>query len=452
MLFYESHIKNKCFNNDYILESERLYKSVELWADDESKKQYLIKNGVKTSSSHAIRFRQLFLEDKAIDFIGEIKDEDLESGMEFIATADGYSRPFEGENQEKALKYILKEKKCKALIEKWDLEKMVEVAHEWNSPEYNKWKEDHSLKIELYPKKMPHQLFYNNTLVLNYESGHKYYDSSNQRLFISEDNIQKTLLGIIDDKEIPFGSDDYAFLFAVISKDDYDRIDKENELLRDENASLKNELEQLRKRLGINDGHPSNINGDTNNSTTITIQAGRPSSLDKDSQIAAQLEAQKRLMQEFPDWTFPENYGEYDENGMSYNLTTIEVEDENGKAIPIVLKSYKKQDEPFRITAEEWDFLIKEEADLLIYTGSDIKRIFVKDLILNQNNIAISFSTQNLDIEERIDAFAESLHYFKELHFDFDSFNISKKAESVANIYKKNERGQYNNNNTEADI
>ena len=89
---------------------------------------------------------------------------------------------------------------------------------------------------------------------------------------------------------------------------------------------------------------------------------------------------------------------------------------------------------------------------MLIYTGSDIKRIFVKDLILNQNNIAITFSTQNLDIEERIDAFAESLHYFKELHFDFDSFNISKKAESVANIYKKNERGQYNNDNTEADI
>ena len=450
--FYENHLKNKSFSNDYILESERLYKSIELWADDESKKQYLIQNGIKTTYSNAIRFRQLFLEDKAIDFIGEIKDEDLVAGIEFISTADGYSRPFKGDNQEKTLKYLLKEKKCKGLIDKWDLEKMVEIAHEWNSLEYDKWKESHSLQILLYPQKLPHQLFYNNTVVLMYESGHKYYDSSNQRLFISENNIQKTLLGIIDEQEIPFSSDDYAFLFAVISKDDYDRIDKENELLRDENASLKNELEQLRKRFGINDEHSSNINVETNNVTEITIQAGRCSSLDKDSQIAAQLEAQKRLMQEFPDWTFPENYGECDKNGMPYNHTSIEVEDDNGKAIPIVLKSHKKQDEPFRITAEEWDFLIKEDADLLIYTGSDIKRIFVKDLIINQNNIAITFSTQNLDIEERIDAFAQSLHYFKELHFDFDSFNVSKKAESVANIYKKNERRQYNNDNTEADI
>ena len=90
---------------------------------------------------------------------------------------------------------------------------------------------------------------------------------------------------------------------------------------------------------------------------------------------------------------------------------------------------------------------------MLVYTGDDIKRIFVKDLIMNQTNIALSFSTENLDIEERIEAFAESLHYFKELHFDFDSFNISRKAQSVAEVYKKNKRANLDsNNNTEDDI
>ena len=57
------------------------------------------------------------------------------------------------------------------------------------------------------------------------------------------------------------------------------------------------------------------------------------------------------------------------------------------------------------------------------------------DLIMNQSNISITFSTENLDIEDRIDAFANALHYFKDLHFDFDSFNISKRAKSIKAIY-----------------
>lgn len=433
--FYENHVKNKCFYNDYILESERLYKSIELWADDESKKQYLIKNGVKTSSSHVIRFRQLFLEDKVIDFIGEIKDEDLESGMEFIATADGYSRPFEGENQEKTLKHILKEKKCKELIDKWDLDKMVEVAHEWNSPEYNKWKEDHSLKIELYPKKMPHQLFYNNTLVLNYESGHKYYDSSNQRLFISEDNIQKTLLGIIDDPEIPFSSEDYAFLFSVISKDDYDTLKDENERLREEVRKLRQQLDN--KTDGTTTLLPESC-GQGMGSVDIEGVDNVPD-LGIGPRIDAQIEAQKALRQKAElnnwGWTFPDSFGTED------CYSTFEVQDKNSNPIPIVLKSYKDRSKPFKITPEEWDYIFEYEAEIYVYTSlngfsCDFVKINKRDLIKGQN-VSLQFNVENLEIEDRISSLSESLHYFKELHFNFDNFIVPKNAPIIEDIYNR---------------
>ena len=87
---------------------------------------------------------------------------------------------------------------------------------------------------------------------------------------------------------------------------------------------------------------------------------------------------------------------------------------------------------------------------MLIYTGDDIKRITKEDLVKNQSNISLSFSTENLDIEDRISAFCSSLHYFKELHFDFKSFNLSENAESIKNIFKKNKGTQ--NSNTEDDI
>lgn len=196
----------------------------------------------------------------------------------------------------------------------------------------------------------------------------------------------------------------------------------------------------------------NNIIPKHNSYSEAIIEAVSNNNLSKEEMYEAQAEAQKQLMQEFPNWTYPNNYGECDDNGKPYNYTTVKVKDEAGNRIPIVLKSYKKTDEPFKINTEEWDYIIKERADLLVYTGDDIKMIFVQDLIRNQHSIALSFSTENLDIEERIDAFSEALHCFKELHFDFDSFNISKNAQSVADIYKKNKRTLINNHNSEDDL
>lgn len=43
------------------------------------------------------------------------------------------------------------------------------------------------------------------------------------------------------------------------------------------------------------------------------------------------------------------------------------------------------------------------------------------ELLRNQDKLTISFSTENLDIGDRLDKFADLLHYFGNVHFDFNS-------------------------------
>ena len=174
----------------------------------------------------------------------------------------------------------------------------------------------------------------------------------------------------------------------------------------------------------------------------VIIRKGNLEGLSISEMAAAQLEAQRFLMQTQPQWQFPDHYGEVDDNGEPYYYSTAEIVDENGITTAIVLKSHKAEGEPLKINTFEWTSISKDKARIFVYTGDDIKEIAVNDLVSNQPTVNISFSTENLDIEERIDAFAESLRYFKELHFDFDSFNLSKQAKSLSGMYNVNDRRQ----------
>ena len=113
--------------------------------------------------------------------------------------------------------------------------------------------------------------------------------------------------------------------------------------------------------------------------------------------------------------------------------------------MPIVLKSYKRDDAPFSINPGEWDSIMNHKAKILIYRGNDIVEIEKEDLVKNQNSIILRFSTENLDVEDRISQFSNLLHYFKQIHFDFESFNVSKRAKSIIGITNKNQGIQIGN-------
>lgn len=173
--------------------------------------------------------------------------------------------------------------------------------------------------------------------------------------------------------------------------------------------------------------------------------------LDSKRKNAAQLEAQKVLMDSRPDWSFPTGYAICQDDGTPYFYSTVDgIIDENGDSIAIVLKSYKRNTEPFHINPEEWQWVVEHGAKLLVYTkvkdgGFDIVEVPQASLIQGQS-IQLSFSTKNLDPMEhadRISQFAETLHYFKQLTFDFEQFHIDPNATRIRDIESQNKRKQY---------
>ena len=79
----------------------------------------------------------------------------------------------------------------------------------------------------------------------------------------------------------------------------------------------------------------------------------------------------------------------------------------------------------------------------MIYRGNGYhEELGKEDLIRNQNCITLRFSTENLDIEDRISQFSDILHYFKQIHFDFESFNVPNRAKSISGITNKKQGTQ----------
>jgi hypothetical protein len=152
----------------------------------------------------------------------------------------------------------------------------------------------------------------------------------------------------------------------------------------------------------------------TNN--TASIGTDRNSGLSKAQQIAANQEAQKIVKQHLEElgFSFPNGIG-------GFSTTFVE---KDGEKYPIVIKSYKKQDEDFHINANEWIHLMQQNSMLWASLGDGrVSHINIFDLLRNQSHLSISFSTENLDIEDRLKKFADLLHYFKDVQFDFDSFS-----------------------------
>lgn len=211
---------------------------------------------------------------------------------------------------------------------------------------------------------------------------------------------------------------------------DFKDLVTRNKDLEDENARLKQIIENL---------------------TSGRIVEVNPEETEMSNQkmYAAQLEAQQKLIESRPDWKFPEHYGECDEDGKPYCFSTVNVKDENGQTLPIVLKSYKSQQAKFKINPEEWEWVVQNDAKLLVYTtingDLDIVEVPQSDLVMNQSNISITFSSENLDKEQfsdRVSDFADTLHYFTGLHFNFDRFHIAANATRVRDIYAKQQGTQ----------
>lgn len=283
-----------------------------------------------------------------------------------------------------------------------------------------------------------------------------YKDNLDSKLvFLDYVNGVKKYLGIKADIEIVKKVMDCRQTACDLIKDEYGRLLLDEEFVEEVRKTIP--CFNKKKTTETNTPQSTNIElvdspkveatspKDDQNNTTAHISKAGPNALTIEEQIEAQLEAQKYLRSVKPLWKFPDNFAEKDEEGKPYCFSTFEITDEEGNKRAIVLKSYKFDNAPFSINPEEWDCIINPKAKLLIYRGNDIVEIEKEDLVKNQNSIILRFSTENLDVEDRVSQFSDLLHYFKQIHFDFDSFNVSKRAKSILGITNKNQGSQIGN-------
>lgn len=457
-------------SSPYIMDSEKIPSYVENWADSEEKRAYLYEQGVGTEKKELIKFRKKIVNDEIVSET-EVQEQSncIISTLNYLI--EKTELPLSGNNQKETLLKI--SSICRNVTSQIDIDKLKDISEEYNFAEYQNWKNESTIQIFVFSGMIPKKLIYLNNILCLYSQEHSYYDWAQKILYISKDiEVRDVLYNAISNNSIPFTSSDWSKLYYdnLVSKDEVESRDMEIENLKRELQEYIDKFGKLSKEKDVTKPDETTNPNDKDNPETkkehksdkedapdktkeddLTIRRGKGQEIPKSEQIAAQLEAQQFLMKEMPEWNYPPHYGEYNkEEGIPYHYSTVWLHDSSGEPILIVLKSYKNQNESFKINPTEWESIIKDSAYLLIYTGDDIKRITKEDLVKNQSNISLSFSTENLDIEDRISSFCSSLHYFKELHFDFKSFNLSESAESIKNIFKKNEGTQ--NNNTEEDL
>jgi hypothetical protein len=188
-----------------------------------------------------------------------------------------------------------------------------------------------------------------------------------------------------------------------------------------ETEKLKQELEKLKQQLV--------------QANAATLGTDLNSDISKNDQKEANREAKEIVKEKLESEGFEFTKG-IDE------FSTINGVKKEGIEYPLVVKSYKNQEEPLKIGAIEWIHLMRPNSMFWVYFGNDkIAYLKLNELLRKQDNLTISFSTENLDFENRLEKFAELLRYFGDVHFDFHSVKPSNySTANVMSNYQFDER------------
>lgn len=105
-----------------------------------------------------------------------------------------------------------------------------------------------------------------------------------------------------------------------------------------------------------------------------------------------------------------------------------------GKEVPIVVHSYRSRRRAFSLNTSDWEQLSKDGSMLWVVTHDGPQCVPFYALPRDTNTIAITFSPENMQYKSRCIALAETLKYFKGLHFNFGtSIGYNKNPEPFNN-------------------
>jgi hypothetical protein len=274
------------------------------------------------------------------------------------------------------------------------------------------------------------------------------------------DSIELNVLWSEEDKEIL-----QAYRKGELGIEQVKEKDKEIAELKEENVKLKTKNEELEKLLAEKEEIENEknaleeqlreiIKNDPNSSQIaiikniirlkddeITAIGDTTIAIDYDSNISVsdQKEANREAKEIVKE--------RLEKEGFSFTkgidgYSTVDGVFKGDTEFPLVVKSYKYQGAPLEIGANEWIQLMKPNSMFWVHFGNrKLGCLNLYDLLRKQDKISLSFSTENIDFEHRMENFAELLHYFKNVHFDFNSIRPAdySTAENLKN-YRFNER------------
>lgn len=280
----------------------------------------------------------------------------------------------------------------------YDFEFLNENSKEWKTTENN--------TISLYNGEMP------KIVELDEIKGYAFYRYNNGDYTVNENSIyinensdkKKTLQKVASDENNNFSFEELWALFGESSS-------REQE--------LEKEIALLKQQVAKAD--------------SATLGTEFSNDISQNDQKEANREAKEIVKEklEAEGFVFTEGIGEY---------STINGVTKEGLEYPLVIKSYKSQDEPLKIGANEWMQLMNPNSMFWVHFGNrKLGCLKINELLRSQDKISISFDTSNLEREDKIEKFSKVLRYFKNIHFDFNSLKPSNVADNLNN-YRFDER------------
>jgi hypothetical protein len=279
--------------------------------------------------------------------------------------------------------------------EEFDIHELEKNSIEWEESYYKNWKKESNVSIFLYEGEIPKTISLNEIkdyVFYSFKEGNTAIDDEKNIYINRNADIKKELQKL----ELENG----GFNFDGLWHNKLDALEKEN-------AKLRSELEEI-KNVKLSKTNVANLGAEV--STDIS----------KNDQMEANREAKEIVREklEKEGFKFTKGIGEY---------STIDGVFKDYIEYPLVVKSYKYHDEPFKIGANEWIQLMRPNSMFWVHFGNrKLGCLKLFELIRKQDKLTISFSTENLDVEERLAKFAELLRYFKNVHFEFDIIKPSK--------------------------
>ena len=423
LLHYHKHIENvdlshigfdhkyAVYPSEFALEAEKLPDYIQNWIKDDKIKIADLKNiGVFTENSTLVSLRKFFLNKCVFDRNTIAKDPKLEDGQMLFNTFKLLiAKQIEINNEQE---FSVFQEMVRVINTNQNRNVALKIREDYNFKvleiESSVWKSINNFTIHTFQGELPKLVKLNEIddyIFYKYNDGD--YAVKENKIFINENVDKKNILQKVAVDE----NNNFTFeaLWSLFS----------------ESSSREIELQETIAKLTQQVAEASNA----------TLATETNTDLSRNDQQEVNREAKeivkKKLQSE--GFEFTNGIGEF---------STIDGVIKDGELFPLVVKSYINQNEPLKIGVNEWIHLMKPNSMFWVYFGNDKTGCLkLNELLKNQDNLTIRFSTENLDIVDRLDKFSDLLNYFGNVNFNFDSLRPSDYSlADDLNNYKFDER------------